>query len=163
MLFRPARRVALAALIVLGLATPAAACTCADLPPVETAFAWSTAVFTGIPRSITLFESPYLYGRAVTFEVTAVWKGEVPAEFVVFTGSGGADCGIDFDLDVEWLVYTATGPLDPWDPKGPAYHEAGSCSRTGHARNHPDLDWLGLPPSTPAATSSWGALKAHFR
>jgi hypothetical protein len=162
MLLRLARRVALAAMLPLGFASPAVACQC-NFFSFEYYFAQSEAVFTGIPRSIGTFESQWVNQRAVTLEVTAVWKGDVPAEVVVLTGFGSGDCGTAFTLDDEWLVYTTSAPLDPFDPTGPWMHWTDSCWRSAPALNNPDLGRLGPPPSTPATGSSWGRLKAHYR
>ena len=149
-LLRSTRRLVPAALLALALASPAVACTCLPTPSVEDSKAASQALFTGIPIAIEDVGS----GKRVTFQVTAIWKGVVPAEYSVYAGDPQM-CGVDFTLGEEWLVYAF--PFD--DPEVYTH----SCSRTARAAGNPDIEALGPPLSTPAFEGSWGLLKAIYR
>jgi hypothetical protein len=46
----------------------------------------------------------YLHQR-VTLQVSMVWKGMVARETTLYTGSGGGDCGYQFQLDHEYVIY----------------------------------------------------------
>ena len=154
---RPALLAALAAL-VLAHARPASACTCLEPPSVEASRAAAVAVFTGVPRAIASAAPEHPGAVWVTFDVAAVWKGAVTPQYAVLTPESGATCGIDFDLDVEWLVYAFPSGNEADSP--PFTH---LCSRTAHAAGNPDFAVLGPPVSTPSATASWGRLKTLYR
>lgn len=43
--------------------------------------------------------------KAVLFEVSQIWKGGAESQIIIHTGSGGGDCGFNFEKDKEYLVY----------------------------------------------------------
>ncbi len=157
-LLRSARRVALAALLALALASPASACSCLPPPSVEASRAASHAVFTGIPISVVSAAPEHPDDVWVAFQVTAIWKGPVTAQYAVLTGATGGLCGVDFELGTEWLVYAFPVDADP-DPEVFTH----ICSRTARAAGNPDIEALGPPLSTPALARSWGLVKAIYR
>jgi hypothetical protein len=150
---RFARRVVLAALVALALASPAYACSCGPRPSVEESRAASAAVFTGIPISIQSNADPGGNFR-VTFQVTAVWKGTVGAQYSLLMDDPQM-CGVSFRLGEEWLVYAF--------PYYAAEVYTYNCSRTARAAGNPDFEELGPPLTTPALASSWGLVKAIYR
>ena len=102
------RKLLLAALLVTGVliqVRPAAACTCAVRSVPEQIEA-ATAVFTGVVRSIT----PNAEGFAVSFDVTAVYKGEAERRMRVMTAKDGAACGIPFARETTYVVFAAGQP-----------------------------------------------------
>jgi hypothetical protein len=153
-----ARAAAFGAVFALLASAPASACTCLEPPSVADSKAASIAVFTGFPLTIESAEPEYRDMVWVTFQVTAIWKGAVTPQYAVLTGAHDGNCGIHFEPGTEWLVYAFPWDADP-DPE-PFTH---SCSRTSHAHDNPDLDVLGPPITTPAATRSWGRIKDFYR
>ena len=82
------------------------ACSCAELPSVEVEFERSQAVFSG--RVVDVREKRSLNGytsKSVLFEVTNTWKGVEQSQIIITTGQGGGDCGFDFKVGQEYLVY----------------------------------------------------------
>ena len=99
----------IALVIAIGFGSvEAIACTC-DLPPlhqsqrqlVTTARKSSRAVFSGVVLRIDEAD----YSVRVTFKVDAFWKGPLPSEVIVTTGSGRGDCGYEFAVGDRYLVY----------------------------------------------------------
>ncbi|MFE8698795.1 hypothetical protein ACFYKT_21150 [Cytobacillus sp. FJAT-53684] len=43
--------------------------------------------------------------KSVLFEVTNTWKGIQQSQVIITTGQGGGDCGIDFKVGQDYLVY----------------------------------------------------------
>lgn len=41
----------------------------------------------------------------VSFTVSEVWKGDLSSNAIIFTGLGDSDCGYDFQIGQEYLVY----------------------------------------------------------
>jgi hypothetical protein len=82
------------------------ACSCASPPDVEAQFSRSEAVFAG--RVLEVKEQRYLNGsmtKAALFEVSHIWKGGTESQIIINTGSGGGDCGLNFEEGKEYLVY----------------------------------------------------------
>ena len=82
------------------------ACSCAELPSVEEELERSQAVFSG--RVVDVREKRSLNGytsKSVLFEVTNTWKGVEQSQIIINTGQGGGDCGFDFKVGQEYLVY----------------------------------------------------------
>ena len=104
------------------------ACSCA-LPTgsvrqqVEKARKDSRAIFSGTVIEVTPVV-PYRLGVgfSVKFRVDRSWKGRISEEIAIFTGSGGGDCGLSFDIGDRYLVY-AFGTSD-------ASLSTGICQRT---------------------------------
>jgi len=61
-------------------------------------------------------------GRKAVFQVYKLWKGPQITVISISTGEGGGDCGIDFIVGREYLVYASQN-------KGQWY--TGICSRPG--------------------------------
>ena len=147
--------------LLLGFApTPAHACSCMGgvgpvADQVQAAVQGSKMVFSGRVVSIedrqsglTVFgfgSAPY--GRAVTFAVNTVWKGTPRARVVVYTGWGGGDCGVGFQVGSSYLVYAGGSPDDL---------STSICTRTSSLSNaQADLAALG-PGAAPApALNPW--------
>ena len=86
--------------------------------------------------------------QRVTLEVSAVWKGPIARETVVFTGSGGGDCGYFFEPGKEYLVY-ATMPNGGSPQIVPANSlTTGICSRTAPL-DQAGADLAALGPGAP--------------
>jgi hypothetical protein len=49
-------------------------------------------------------------GFLVAFDVQRMWRGLRKARVEVFTGRGGGDCGIPFQVGKQYLVYARCGP-----------------------------------------------------
>lgn len=94
-------------ILVLYLPSRVQACSCALPSSVEDQLSRSEAVFAG--RVLGVKEQRFLNGgmaKAVRFEVSRVWKGEAVSEIIIHTGSGGGDCGFDFEEGKDYLVYS---------------------------------------------------------
>lgn len=82
------------------------ACSCAEMPSVEEEFERSQAVFSG--KVLDVREKKDIKGfmrKSVLFEVTNTWKGVEQSQVIITTGQGGGDCGIDFKVGHDYLVY----------------------------------------------------------
>ena len=97
------------------------ACSCAGTPSPCVAAGRAQAVFVGQVVDIAKLDpgapsnapdGPYY--RRVSFKVTESLRGNVEATTVVFTGSGGGDCGYGFSTGKSYLIYAhkaTTGQL----------------------------------------------------
>src|SRR5262245_32007714 len=108
------------------------ACECVG--PVTTCLAAerATAVFVGqvaeiTKRGVAVPDAPPAGAnwRRVSFKVTESLRGDVPDAVVVFTGSGGGDCGYDFGAGKSYLVYASKAPTGQLT--------TGICARTREA------------------------------
>ena len=96
----------------------------------------------------------------ISFELSAVWKGELEMDVSIGTRLSNVECGYQFELGEQYLVYayfSADGTL-----------RTGICSRTmvlAAAAN--DREQLGEPisrwPLTSVAPMSWGEVKIALR
>lgn len=92
--------------IIVSFPSITSACSCAELPSVEEELEQSTAVFSG--KVLGVREKRSLNGymkKSVLFEVKNTWKGVKQSQMIITTGQGGGDCGIDFIVGKEYLVY----------------------------------------------------------
>lgn len=92
--------------------TSSYACSCAELPSVEEELLHSEAVFSG--KVIDIQQKKHLKGyltKTVLFEIEATWKGGSQSQVIVTTGSGGGDCGFDFEKGREYLVYASESSM----------------------------------------------------
>lgn len=96
--------------LVFAASTPVKSCTC-DLFPLNKstrqqvleAHDKAKALFVG--KVLSVESSPGVYYRKVTLEIQSVWKGPHEEQLVILTGSGGGDCGYNFEVDGTYLVY----------------------------------------------------------
>jgi hypothetical protein len=87
-------------------------CSCAQPAGVKDEFDRSKAVFTG--EVISVKEKQPLAGyvsKKVIFEVNQSWKGIEQSQIQITTGQGDGDCGIDFVLGEDYLVYASDSDL----------------------------------------------------
>lgn len=119
----------------------AIACSCVENRGVEEALEQAEAVFSG--RVLDVKEQKGADGylaKAVHFSVDRAWKGVNETEIIIATGLGGGDCGIDFIVGEEYLVYANQSS---WHASI-APLEAIICSRTTSlATAEEDLQELG--------------------
>ncbi|MEO5986294.1 MAG: hypothetical protein ABIW50_05765 [Candidatus Limnocylindria bacterium] len=124
-------RVLLSAALVLGLSIAplerVAACSCIQSTPAEAA-GFADAAFAGTvlaqnnigaePAGIGL---PPAFGPTTvyTFAVDGVAKGAVGTRIDVLAGGDGAGCGMSFDAEHRWLVFTSIAD---------GVHTSGLCS-----------------------------------
>ncbi|MDR6549731.1 hypothetical protein [Paenibacillus qinlingensis] len=82
------------------------ACSCAQPQTVEEQLSHSEAVFAGRVLEVKV-QSNAKSGstKAAVFEVSRIWKGGTESQITVHTGSGGGDCGFNFEKGKEYLVY----------------------------------------------------------
>lgn len=109
------RYVILMAVIVawLGVMAPAAqACRCVTPGPPCDSYGTASAVFVGTATSVRRAEpapegsvQPLNYSRVFKFSVDQAYLGVAGTEIEVVTGSGGGDCGYDFNIGERYLVY----------------------------------------------------------
>lgn len=100
------------------LAAPgkAHACSCAKPPAVKEELNRRTAVFAGKVTQVEKPASKLIQSSAepvkITFEVSAVWKGELKSKTAVYTAMSSASCGYEnFQVHTEYIVF-ATGTPD---------------------------------------------------
>lgn len=82
------------------------ACSCAELPSIGEELERSQAVFSG--KVVDVRENQSLKGnrtKSVLFDVTNTWKGVKQSQIIITTGLGGGDCGFDFEVGQDYLVY----------------------------------------------------------
>ncbi|MDQ3714277.1 MAG: hypothetical protein M3388_18960, partial [Acidobacteriota bacterium] len=114
--------------IIVILFSPAivAACSCISSGPPCQSY-WNTPiVFSGRVVEITTPKSaeelyPKFPEKTIRFAVNQAFRGISGTTVEVVTGMGGGDCGYDFELNENYLVYAD-------NYKGKIY--AGICSRT---------------------------------
>lgn len=106
-----------AALVVVGAASPASACSCAvgaaqDRVTADSLFAGADAVFTG--RLVDRRDPVSLAGTSssadlatLTFAVTTVFKGQVAPRQEVRTAWSGASCGLEITGEGPFLLFTS--------------------------------------------------------
>jgi hypothetical protein len=100
----------LAGVVLLG-AGHAIGCQCAEQPAVEDILAGHALVFVGRVVSGNFLgdgsKPGEPYGRQFTFVVSETLKGNVRDQTVtISTGVGGGDCGVDFIIGRQYLVYS---------------------------------------------------------
>ena len=120
----------LGATVQLG-AAPAAACSCKSFSDAA-AFARSDAVFVGRvqayakPGSVNSSAGPALW----TFEVTAVYKGDVSQRQEIVSQVSSSSCGLRIPRRGEFLVFAGAGD-SRWPPvPGPGQYYSGLCDGT---------------------------------
>jgi hypothetical protein len=88
------------------------ACSCAQPQTVNDQFSRSEAVFAG--KVLEVKEQKNVNGsmtRAALFDVSRIWKGGTESQIIIHTGSGGGDCGFNFEKGKEYLVYAGTSTM----------------------------------------------------
>ncbi len=131
---------------MIAFPTSASACSCAEVPDVQSELNRSQSVFNGKVLDIKekRGQKGYMH-KSVLFEVTEVWKGPQQTQIMISTGFGGGDCGIDFQKGQEYLVYAYET-----DFYGPVALETTICDRTNTLQSaQDDLTILGKgqPPN----------------
>ena len=88
------------------------ACSCVEPPSVESELERSDAVFSG---EVLEVKEQKDFGdfmkKRVLFEVTDTWKGFSESQVIITTGSGGGDCGFEFQVGHEYLVYAVESTM----------------------------------------------------
>lgn len=107
MVLRLLALLALAASVLVGLSTPAYACSCADLSPAR-AVEHADAVFTGTVADVRAEEGPGR-PRVYTFLADQVYKGRPAGRFTVASSADSASCGYAFERGGRYLVFAAAG------------------------------------------------------
>ncbi len=97
------KRILAAFLVSLLVLAPAVsqACRCRKPPEAKEALADSGAVFAGKVIAVEEVEGR----KAVTLEVTTVWKGIAKAKVTIDTANNSAACGFGFEKGEAYLVY----------------------------------------------------------
>src|SRR5690606_26748955 len=84
----------------------ASACSCVESSSVEEELKRSDAVFSG--KVIAAEEKPAFFSapsKSFVFEVARTWKGIEQSQVKITTGLDDGDCGFDFSMGQEYLVY----------------------------------------------------------
>jgi hypothetical protein len=85
------------------------ACSCIGGVPLCETFWKTPVVFAGevleIRKTPNELGSGYLPDRLVRFRVDEAWRGDVSGAIEIRTGSGGGDCGFDFQTGQRYLVF----------------------------------------------------------
>ena len=93
------------ALVLLGRAGIASACTCTDLP-IKEAFKQAETVFVGAVSDLGLDYSKH--ERVTGFIVQRVFKGAVPERIRIVSALDEAACGYAFARGTVYVVFTRT-------------------------------------------------------
>lgn len=96
----------------VALPSTASACSCEQPPAVSEELSRSDAVFSG--KVIATDDKLALFSPAthsVVFQVARVWKGSGKSQIKIKTGQGGGDCGYDFNVGQEYLVYAVESTM----------------------------------------------------
>jgi hypothetical protein len=105
---RRALVILIAAAALVGGPNTAFACSCA-LQSSDVHATNATVVFTGVVTSVNGFPLGLTCSStspvAVTFDVEAVYKGDVPRAVTVHTVSSGASCGYTFETGKRYTVF----------------------------------------------------------
>ncbi len=143
---------------MLAVPKSAWACSCAFPPTPADAFARTEAAFqgtaVGVSNSLPLpfvdqirdwLGLPHVDnygGRLFSIEVTRSWKGVTTTLADIRTGYGGADCGYEFVIGVEYVVYAGHTSDGDWGTN--------ICTRTTPTTSAvDDLTYLGPLPTLP--------------
>jgi hypothetical protein len=119
---RPILALVIALAAQAALARPVAACSCVDPGPPSAAFTTMPVVFVGTVTSVRSGANlqswidtlrawvgmPPVYfsgGVYADLSVTQAWKGQTLTAATVVTGGSGASCGLDFQLQQDYLIY----------------------------------------------------------
>lgn len=82
---------------------------CLAVEPVCEAYWKTPIVFSGEVLSIEPFDNPagkiYSPHRRVRFRVDRSWRGEAAAEAIVTTASSSGECGFEFQVGTQYLVF----------------------------------------------------------
>jgi hypothetical protein len=102
----------LALMAVVLAAIPASACKCVPAPAPAEMLAAHPLVFVGRAISGRFLGDDITngkpYGREFVFRVEEILKGRADGRRVtIFTGAGGGDCGFDFIIGNQYLVYAS--------------------------------------------------------
>lgn len=111
---------------LLGLASPAWACSCAPSTPEE-GFKSAAIVFWGVVEKTEVTGDGFGSLNA-TFRLKHSFKGAKSKTVVVRTNLGGTACGLDFDEGESYLVFAHTGKSG---------YGASSCGHTVRMRTKP--------------------------
>lgn len=114
-----------------------ARCSCLEPPTPEAAYEDAYVVFSGQVTNISLDERGYYF--EVAFQTIDIWKGEILAEIIVLTETSSSECGYDFQINNEYLVYGYNYGNDIY---------TNICTRTNLLENaNEDLDYLNQLPT----------------
>ncbi len=80
------------------------ACVCVGPESPKENLEWADAVFSG--KVISAKEGVY------TFEVERVWKGVSESQVIVKDFSFGSDCGFNFQLNEQYVIFAYTGKTE---------------------------------------------------
>lgn len=145
--------------VQLAAASSAAACSCVSGPPGDRQYVeWADAVFVGElvnyaapPQRETMSSAdPAIW----TFEVSAVYKGDVAARQDVVSAVGGASCGLELPHTGRFLVFAQTSGNVTGEVRGRVLY-AGLCAGTRSVAAPAVLAALGSPkPPIPGARAA---------
>lgn len=118
------------------------ACSCMGSESVKEAFKRSQVVFYGTVVSCEPFElkrQPLgegfieIYNHyEVAFEVTEWFKGTPTEIQLIYTGTGGGDCGFNFQTGQQYIVYASQEGV--YMELGQSKMETNICDRTNHLK-----------------------------
>jgi hypothetical protein len=136
-------------LTLLSFSDAAFACECVKTPTPCVAYERAEAVFIGTPTEVSRNESKDKIGnsgrasRIFRFSVDQAFRGVNDSQVSVITGQGAGDCGYDFKIGEQYLVYASR------DSQKMLYTSI--CSRTKHIRDaNEDLEYIhGLSKASP--------------
>ncbi len=161
---RTAATVLTAGIAIAWAPAPTQACLCLPDVSANQAFEKSSAVFIGVVREVNNQQVEVIQ-RKVPFplpstvlicrfrmEVLAAWKGVTGDDVTVLTGTGGGDCGYDFEMGEVYLVYGEVRSADTVSTN--------ICTRTHAYRDgSPDLADLGPPAIDRTHGKPWGSYR----
>jgi hypothetical protein len=138
------RRLTLALIALLAIASSVQACECVPPPPAKVALEKAAAVFVGKVMKIERDKSSMLH---VTLEVQMTWKGTRDKLTTVLTKSDEEACGFGFEVGKTYLVYCYQS-----DEEGRKFLRTNICTRTRlfDAEGKKEIEELGRAKMPPA-------------
>lgn len=107
------------------------ACDCESIPKIDKkSVANAEDIFIG---KVIKIETNDNHSRKITFQISQRLKIDSTAQISVFTGLGGADCGLNIKEGQEWYIFASNFNGKAW---------AGLCSRSALLSEH------SIPPNS---------------
>lgn len=85
-------------------------CYCLDSATISSSFKQSNLIFKGLILSVRVDNSKreLSYYRIYTVQIEKLYKGHIRHEIVeVLTGFGDGDCGINFEIGKQYIIYSS--------------------------------------------------------
>lgn len=127
-------------LLVVCLPNPGFSCSCEIKPSGTKAIKFADVVFTGKiikTENISIYPAGFVNrsfgGKKITISVQQAIKGSIKNKVVsIITGAGGGDCGFEFTIGNNYIIYSNWGKSNYYinDKPMDIYLTTNVCTRT---------------------------------